>query len=179
MHHLSRVIDEFLQGCMRNDSIRNGLEQMSDPDAADEALDAVQEALHTMSSQASDCVAQINTFSRGPISEKTQTKLRNSTAKLILSVESFNHALTNLHPNAAPNGLSLAQRLSGGEQQIQSPDQRAMAIAHEKVLVVSALDAEALKQEVHDVRQTHLSIARRINRLSALLEWESGLLEDA
>ena len=102
-----------------------------------------------------------------------------ATANLVRSVELFKNTLTDLHPKTDLDDHSLVDQLSASGLPEGTNVDEAALIANEKVLKVIALDPDELGQVVEEARQTHLSIARRINRFSALLEWESGLLEEA
>ena len=179
MQHLSKVIDEFLRITTQDDSLKAIMKRLSTSDDADEELDAVQESLHTIANYSNDFVSEIYRFSITPEIDKTQENLCVATANLLRSVESFKHTLIELHPETDFNGHSPVDRLSASEQAEGANVDEAARIAHEKVLKVITLDPDELSQVVEDARQTHLSIARRINRFSALLEWESGLHEEA
>ena len=179
MQQLSRVIDDFLRIIMQDNLVKAVLDRLSTSDDAGEELDAVQESLHAIANNSNDFVSEIYRFSIAPETDIAQKNLRVATANLVRSVELFRNTLTDLHPKTDLNDHSLVDQLSASELREGKDVDEAALIAHEKVLKVIALDPDELGQVVEEARQTHLSIARRINRFSALLEWESGLLEEA
>ena len=179
MQQLSRIIDDFLRIVMQDNSVKAIVERLSTSDDASEELDAVQESLGAIATNSNEFVTEIHRFSIASENDKVVENLRKATANLVRSVELFKHTLTDLHPKADVDGHSLVDRLSASKQTEGANVDEADRIAHEKVLTIVALHPHELGQLVEEARQTHLSIARRINRFSAVLEWESGLHEEA
>ena len=179
MQQLSQVIDDFLRITAKDKSIKAVMKRLSTSDDADQELDAVQESLHVIANNSNEFVSEIHRFSIAPKTDTAQENLRISTANLVRSVELFKNTLTDLHPETVKDDDSLIARLSANEAPDGTEIDMAAQIAHEKVLKLVALEPEELDQVVEEARQRHMSIARRINRFSALLEWESGLLEEA